>query len=332
MLKSIPGTTDRRIDRLLSLLMDHATVVVSGAKAAREIGVTRGTVWRWMGKLRSLGVRVKGHPMKGYQLERMPDILVPGQLQKHLRGTGLGKRIHHFFKVDSTNAVAMNLGARDEPHGAIVLAEEQTAGRGRVGRNWYSEKSTGIYVSVLLRPEISPVQAPMITLLAGLAIHEAVRETTGLQADIRWPNDLLLQGKKFCGILTEMNAEPDRIHFVVVGIGVDVNHTKMPEELAHIAASLRMLTGKTYSRLELLARLLRSLDRYYNQFLGQGPQSIIERWCASSSYCDGKRVKVVAPTETYTGRTAGLDASGHLRIVTDDGRVQTVLSGDVMEI
>ncbi len=332
MLKTIPGTTDRRIDRLLSLLMDHATVVISGAKVAREIGVTRWTVWRWMEKLRSLGVRVKGHPMKGYQLERVPDILVPGQLQKNLRGTGLGKRIHHFFKIDSTNSVAMNLGARDEPHGTIVLAEEQTAGRGRVGRSWYSEKSSGIYVSILLRPEISPVQAPMITLLSGLAAHEAVRETAGLQADIRWPNDLLLQGKKFCGILTEMNAEPDRVHFVVVGIGLDVNHTKMPEEIASLAASLRMLTGKNYSRLELLARLLRSLDRYYNQFLQQGPQPIIDRWCAASSYCDGKQVKIVAPRETYTGRTAGLDTSGHLRIITDDGRVETVLAGDVVEI
>ena len=332
MLKTIPGTTDRRIDRLLSLLMDHATVVISGAKVAREIGVTRWTVWRWMEKLRSLGVRVKGHPMKGYQLERVPDILVPGQLQKELRGTGLGKRIHHFFKIDSTNTVAMNLGARDEPHGSIVLAEEQTAGRGRVGRTWYSEKSSGIYVSILLRPEISPVQAPMITLLSGLAVHEAVRETTGMQADIRWPNDLLLEGKKFCGILTEMNAEPDRVHFVVVGIGLDVNHTKMPEEIASLAASLRMLTGKSYSRLELLARLLRSLDRYYNQFLQKGPQPILDRWCAASSYCDGKRVKIVALGETYTGRTAGLDTSGHLRVITDDGRVETVLSGDVLEI
>jgi len=332
LLRSIAGTTDRRIDRLLSLLMDHATVVVSGAKVAREIGVTRWTVWRWMEKLRSLGVRVKGHPMKGYQLERMPDILVPGQLQKHLRGTGLGRRIHHFFKIDSTNTVAMNLGAQDEPHGSIVLAEEQTAGRGRVGRSWYSEKSSGIYVSVLLRPEISPVQAPVLTLLSGLAVHEAVRETTGMQPDIRWPNDLLLQGKKFCGILTEMNAEPDRVHFVVVGIGVDVNHAQMPDELVAIAASLRMLTGKSYSRLELLARLLRCLDRYYNQFLEQGPQAIIDRWRAASSYCEGKRVKIVAATETYTGRTAGLDASGLLRIITDDGRVQTVLSGDVREI
>jgi BirA family biotin operon repressor/biotin-[acetyl-CoA-carboxylase] ligase len=312
--------------------MDHATVVVSGAKVAREIGVTRWTVWRWMEKLRSLGVRVKGHPMKGYQLERMPDILVPGQLQKQLRGASLGKRIHHFFKIDSTNNVAMNLGALDEPHGTIILAEEQTAGRGRVGRNWYSEKSSGIYMSVLLRPEISPVQAPLITLLAGLAVYDSVRESTGLQPDIRWPNDLLLQGKKFCGILTEMNAEPERVHFVAVGIGVNVNHAKMPEELVPTATSLRIVTSKSCSRLELLARLLRCLDRYYNQFLRQGPQLIIDQWCASSTYSEGKRVKVVAPAETFTGRTAGLDATGLLRVIGDDGRVQTVLAGDVLEI
>ncbi len=166
---NLPGTTDRRIDMLLTLLAENATIVISGAKIAKEIGVTRQQVWRWMEKLRALGVRVKGHPRTGYHIERVPDILLPQMLTRGLHGTAFVRRIHHFFKIDSTNAAAMRLGEAGELHGAVVLAEEQTAGRGRAGRSWSSEKSAGIYCSVLLRPRIPPAQAPLLTLVAGLA-------------------------------------------------------------------------------------------------------------------------------------------------------------------
>ena len=331
MLRNVPGTTDRRIDALLTLLTDNAMIVISGAKMAREIGVTRSTVWRWVEKLRALGVKVKGHARTGYQIERIPDVLVPQLLRRRLHGTAFAKRIYHFFKVDSTNNVALRLGHEGEPHGAVIIAEEQTAGRGRVGRTWHSERTSGIYVTVLLRPGISPIQAPLITLLAGLAARDAVVEQTGLVPDIRWPNDLLLHGKKFCGILTEMHAEPDRIQFVIVGIGLNVNHTRMPEELAPIATSLRMETGRGHSRLELMIKLLRHLHRYYNQFLTEGAAPILGRFAEVSSYARGKRVRISTATETYVGTTAGLEANGLLRIVRDDGRTQVVLSGDVAE-
>ncbi|MCL4523334.1 MAG: biotin--[acetyl-CoA-carboxylase] ligase [Acidobacteria bacterium] len=257
MLRSVPGTTDRRIDALLALLAENSLMVISGAKIAREIGVTRSTVWRWVEKLRSLGVKVKGHPRSGYQVERLPDVLVPQLLRSGLHGTMFGKRIHHFFKTDSTNSVALRLGQDDEPHGALVIAEEQTAGRGRAGRSWLSEKTSGIYVSVLLRPALSPMHAPLLTLMAGLAVRDAVAEQTGLAPDIRWPNDLLLSGKKFCGILTEMHAEPDRVRYVVIGIGLNVNHTRLPAEIEKLATSLHLEAGRSQSRLELLIRLLR---------------------------------------------------------------------------
>ncbi len=330
-LSNVPGATDRRIDALLTLLADNAMIVISGAKIAREIGVTRSTVWRWIEKLRSLGVKVKGHPRTGYQIEKVPDVLAPNLLRRGLRGSPFAKRIHHFFRIDSTNNVAMRLGEEGEPHGAVIIAEEQTAGRGRVGRSWHSEKSSGIYMTVLLRPPIAPVDAPVITLLAGLAARDAVAEQTGIEADLRWPNDLLLNGKKLGGILTEMHAEPDHVHFVIVGIGVNVNHARMPEELGKIATSLRMETGRTHSRLELLIRLLRSLDRYYNQFLAQGAGPILERFAEISSYARGKRVRISTATETYVGTTAGLDANGLLRVQREDGRMQVVISGDVAE-
>lgn len=327
----LPGTTDRRIDALLTLLTNNATIVISGQKVARETGVTRGTVWRWMEKLRSLGVRVKGHPRSGYQLEKIPDVLVPGMLRSHLHGTAFGKRIYHFFRVDSTNTVAMRLGEEGEPHGTLVIAEEQTAGRGRAGRSWHSEKTSGIYVTLLLRPLISPVQAPLITLLAGLAARDAVVEHTALCPDVRWPNDLLLNGKKFCGILTEMHAEPERVHFVIVGIGLNVNHARVPEELQAIATSLRMESGRTHSRLELLVHLLRAVDRYYNEFIAQGAAPLLERFAEVSSYAQGKRVRVSTLQEIFLGTTAGLEPNGLLRVRRDDGRLEVVISGDVTE-
>jgi BirA family biotin operon repressor/biotin-[acetyl-CoA-carboxylase] ligase len=332
-LANLPGTTDRRIDALLTLLAENSTIVISGAKIAKEIGVTRQQVWRWMEKLRAIGVRVKGHARTGYHIERVPDILAPQMLSHRLYGTPFARRIYHFFKTDSTNTVAMRLGEAGEPHGAVVLAEEQTIGRGRAGRSWTSEKSAGIYCSVLLRPPISPVQAPLLTLVAGLAARDAAAEDLAALPDIRWPNDLLVGGRKFCGILTEMHAEPDRVHFAVVGIGINVNQTKMPEQLADIATSLRIETGKFHSRLELLIRLLRHLDRYYNQFITEGARPILRRFAQVSSYFEGKRVRVTTAIETFTGTTAGLEPSGMLRVMRDDGHgIECVLSGDVAEV
>jgi BirA family biotin operon repressor/biotin-[acetyl-CoA-carboxylase] ligase len=328
---TLPGVTDRRIDSLLALLADNAMIVISGAKIAREIGVSRGTVWNWIQKLRTLGVRVKGHPRTGYQIERVPDILAPKILHRRLTPGPFGKRIHHFFKTDSTNSVAMSLGERDEPHGTVVIAEEQTAGRGRAGHTWHSEKTNGIYMTVLLRPPISPQQAPLITLVAGLAVREAIIEQTGLTPDLRWPNDLLFGRKKFCGILTEMNAEQDQIHFVAVGIGVNVNHEHIPDELAKIATSLRIQTGRAQSRVEIVARLLRHLETYYNRFIAEGPQAIVARFTEVSSFARGKRVRIEAPTETYTGTTAGLEPGGLLRVKRDDGRTIPVIAGTLSE-
>ncbi|HEV7966258.1 MAG TPA: biotin--[acetyl-CoA-carboxylase] ligase [Candidatus Acidoferrales bacterium] len=326
-----PGTTDRRIDALLAVLSDNAMIVISGAKIAREIGVTRLTVWRWVEKLRALGVRVKGHPRTGYQVEKVPDILAPTILHRRLHPGPLGKRIFHFFKIDSTNSVAMALGEKGEPHGTVVIAEEQTAGRGRAGHQWHSEKTNGIYMTVLLRPPVSPQQAPLITLVAGLAVREAILEQTSLTPDLRWPNDLLFGRKKFCGILTEMNSEQDQIHFVAVGIGINVNHDRIPGELSKIATSLRIETQRVQSRVEIVARLLRHLDSYYNRFLLEGPGAIVARFSEVSSYAHGKRVRIETASETYTGTTEGLEPEGLLRVRRDDGRILPVISGTLSE-
>ncbi len=196
----------------------------------------------------------------------------------------------------------------------------------------FQRSPPGISCSILLRPPIPPAHAPLLTLVAGLAARDAAAEDLDTAPDIRWPNDLLVRGRKFSGILTEMRAEPDRVHYAVVGIGMNVNQTKMPAEISDIATSLRIESGKTHSRLELLVRLLRHFDRYYNQFLAEGSTPIIRRFAQVSSYFQGKRVRITTATETYTGSTAGLEPSGVLRVARDDGRgVELVLSGDVQE-
>lgn len=316
---------------LLRLLADNATIVISGARIAREIGVSRSTVWRWVERLRELGVKVKGQAATGYFLEKVPDVLTPDVLKRQLKGTLFGKRIYHFFKTDSTNRVAFELGHAGEPEGVIVLAEEQSAGRGRAGRTWHSERAAGIYVTLLLRPKLAPVQAPLLTMMAGLSAHSAVEAVTGLAVDLKWPNDLIIRGKKAGGILTEMHAEPGMVRFVVVGIGLNVNQERFPGELAGLATSLRQETGKAQSRMELLVRLLREFESDYNRFLREGIPGVIQRFEVVSSYAHGKKVRVTNGTESYVGTTAGLGPEGLLQVEREDGRVVTVIAGDVAE-
>ena len=329
---SLPGTTDRRIAALLTLLGENATIVISGARIAREVGMSRSTVWRWVERLRELGVKVKGHPRTGYFLERVPDILTPDMLRQRLKGNLFGKRVHHFFKTDSTNRIALELGHASEPEGALVIAEEQTAGRGRIGRTWHSERATGIYATLLLRPKLAPVQAPLLTMLAGLSARTAITEATGVTVDVKWPNDLLVHGKKIGGILTEMHAEPSQVRFIIVGIGINVNQDKFPAEIATAATSLRAASGKEQSRADILIRLLREFENDYNRFLQEGAANIVKRFEEVSSYARGKHVQVTNGSEAFTGVTAGLAPEGLLRVKRDGGDVVTVVAGDVTEL
>ncbi len=329
---TLPGTTDRRLASLLTLLAENATIVISGGRIAREIGVSRSMVWTWVQRLRELGVKVKGQTASGYFLEKVPDILLPDLLRKRLNGELFGKRFYHFFKIDSTNRVAMELAFAGEEEGAVILAEEQTEGRGRAGRKWYSEVGSGIYVTLLLRPRLSPVQAPLLTLLAGISLHSVILAHTGLHTEVKWPNDILMDGKKLGGILTEMHAEPTQVRFVIVGIGVNVNQEKFPTELSSIATSLRMESGRPQSRLELLVRLLREFESDYNRFLREGPAYVLGRFGEVSQFANGKKVHVDTGRETYVGTTAGLTADGLLQVKRADGQVIPVIAGDVKEV
>jgi BirA family transcriptional regulator, biotin operon repressor / biotin---[acetyl-CoA-carboxylase] ligase len=324
--------TDGRIGRIVRLLTDNATVVISGTKLADELSISRSAVWRFVQQLRGMGVEIAGHPATGYRLKSVPDLLLPEFVKPLAKGTIFADRIHHYFRIGSTNAEAMAAAARGEPEGSVFIAEEQTAGRGRGGHSWLSEKSAGVYCSALLRPEISPADTLAISLAAGLAVRAAVQEVTGLVADLRWPNDVLLAGKKFCGILIEMNAEPTRVRYLVLGTGLNVNQSSFPSALKGEATSLRLETGRTWSRVELAAALLKSLHREYLALsAGHGRiAEITRRFEQASSMARGRQVRV-EEEGGYEGVTEGLDERGFLRVRAADGE-RTVISGGVRTI
>jgi BirA family biotin operon repressor/biotin-[acetyl-CoA-carboxylase] ligase len=322
--------TDARLGRIVRLLIAHATVVVSGTKIAAEIGTSRSEVWRLVQQLRDLGVDIAGHPSTGYSLKSMPDLLLPDMLAPQLHGTIFAKRIHHYYKIGSTNTVAMDAAGAGAPEGSVFVAEQQTAGRGRGANQWHSARSAGIYSSVLLRPALPPSDVLILSLAAGLAVHSAVQEIDPrVVPDLKWPNDVLIDGKKLCGILTEMNAEVTRVRYVVVGIGINVNQSSFPADLQAEATSLRLATGTEWSRVELCAALLKSLDREYRDLLETttAPGSILRRFQERSSSARGQQVEV-EENGSFQGVTDGLDSRGFLRVRTAEG-VRTVLSGTV---
>jgi len=325
-----PQKTDTRLGRIARLLMDNATVVVSGTKIADEIGTSRSEVWRLVQQLRTLGVEIAGHSATGYRLKAVPDLLLPDMLAPFLKGTIFGQEIHHYYKIGSTNSEAMESASAGAPEGSVFVAEEQTAGRGRGAHHWDSAPSAGIYCSVVLRPALPPSEALILSLAAGLAVQAAVQQVDSrVLPDLKWPNDLVIEGKKFCGILTEMNSEATRVRYIVVGIGINVNQAGFPGDLRETATSLRLATGTEWSRVELCAALLKSLDREYRDLLQKvgARDSILERFQERSSSARGRQARV-EENGGFEGVTEGLDPRGFLQVRTAQG-VRTVLSGTV---
>ena len=294
------------------------------------MATTRSEVWRAIQHLRELGVRITGHPSSGYQLESVADLLLPDIIGPLVSGTLFSSKIRHYFRVGSSNVAAMEAAAAGEPDGSVFFAEQQTAGRGRGGNSWESAPSDGVYCSIILRPQLSPADALLLSLIAGIAVAEAVEQTTGLHPDLRWPNDVLLEERKFCGILTEMNAEATRVRYVVVGIGINVNQPSFSKELEPIATSLRLAGGHEWSRLQVAAALLKSLDIWYRKLSDGSADSrsaIFRKFEERSSFARSRFVHV-DEEGGYEGVTEGLDNRGFLLVRTNRG-IRTVLSGGV---
>ena len=265
----------------------------------------------------------------------MMDTLDSDALLAAIQGTIFARKLHIFPSIESTNTYAMQQGAKGAPHGSVYVAEEQTAGRGRGDHAWHSEPYAGLYVSVLLRPELKPADSLWLSLAAGLAVLQTIENVTGLVADIRWPNDVLFGSRKVGGILTEMNAEATRVRYAVIGIGINVNHRQFPPELRDMATSLRLEADRVPLRQDLLVAILKALNAELDVLIkpatfSEAARGILRRIEQNSTWIRGKQV-FVEEGEGYTGITAGLDSSGFLRVRTPAG-VRTVLSGGVRAI
>ncbi len=286
-------------------------------------------VYQAVRELRGWGFQIQSERGRGYRLVESPDLILPAKIQNNLKTKIFGKRVYSYRKVGSTNLVGFRLAETSAEEGTLIVADEQTRGKGRMGRSWYSPPGLGLWMSLILRPDIPPFKAPGLSICAGLAVVQAIKEMTGVDAKIKWPNDCLIDGKKVGGILLELSAELDRINFVIVGIGVNVNHSAkdLPKNLAQTAASIRIKLGKEISRSALLRLFLEKFERIYLDFKKNGLSSHREAIKSYSSLL-GKRVTVKFGRENIEGMAEEIDGSGSLVIKTKKGK-RLVTAGEV---
>ena len=316
---------------ILSLLKQNRPAYVSGEDISNTLQVSRTAIWKHIGALREDGYVVDSLPRVGYRLVAVPDCLFPEELSPRLQTKIIGTSIVHYQTTTSTNDMAKELAIAGMPEGTIVVAEEQTGGRGRLGRVWQSPAGLGIWLSLILRPEINPMDAPKLTLLAAVALARTMSSYPNVCPGIKWPNDILVEGKKIAGVLTEMNAEMDRVNFIVLGIGININTqvTDLPEELREIATSLYIVNRKKWGRVEFAANMLRELEELYLVFLKGDFAAILEEW-KSFSVTLGHKVKVVSPRgENLVGVARDLDGDGAMILETSVG-VKKIVSGEVL--
>ena len=316
--------------RILELLRKAGEAYMSGEEIAGKLGVSRTAVWKHVKELREAGYKIKSRSRSGYTLEETPDCLLPGEIKNGLRTRFVGKDIVFFEEVDSTNRVAKQLAQKGAAAGAVVVAEAQGKGRGRLERPYFSPAGKGIWFSVILRPHILPQEAPKCTLLAAVAVAMAMKRF-GLKAEIKWPNDILHEGKKLTGILTEMSAEIDRINYIVIGTGINVNmeEEEFPEELRDKATSLSIMKGEKLPRVAFFQAVLEALDELCIVLEEDGFAPIIARW-RDYAVTLGQEVHVIGAIgkDSFDGRAVDIDEEGALLVETEGG-VRRVLAGDV---
>ncbi|RJR44945.1 MAG: biotin--[acetyl-CoA-carboxylase] ligase [Deltaproteobacteria bacterium] len=308
--------------------LKEAGAPLSGEALAGLLGLSRAAVWKRINRLKASGYAIEGSPRRGYRLLGIPDKLLPAEVMEGLKTRYLRGPIHHFDSLPSTNDLAKELGSKDAPEGSLVVAEHQTRGRGRLGREWDSPPGAGLYVSLLLRPLLPPTEMPQITLATAVAVVRALSRTTGLAPGIKWPNDLLLDGKKLGGILTEMETESDRIRHLVVGLGLNINNREFPEPLDLTATSLALSTGSSCSRREILQAWLEEIEALYDLFLHQGFEVILDEW-RSHNVTLGQLVTVRQGPRVISGLALDVAGDGALLLRQGTGEVIRVTSGEI---
>lgn len=320
-------------EKILNILRGNTDSYVSGEDLCMLSDVSRAAIWKHMEKFREEGYEIEASPHLGYRLISVPDRLIPAEIKWKIRARIFGRELISYEKVDSTNTVAYGLAEKGMKEGTVVLAEEQAKGRGRQGRQWVSPSKGGIYMSCILRPEVAPNEIPKITLLAAVTVAKAIRELTGLGAMIKWPNDILINNKKVCGILTEMKAEQDRIDFVILGIGVNVNTPLryLPKGASSLKEETRSMGEGYYavSRVEMARKILEILEADYFRLKGRTFKPIIEEWKGLSAML-GSRVRIVLQNRTFEAQAHTIDPDGALVVRLDSGIMEKVSSGDVL--
>lgn len=316
-------------NKLLSYLKERKGNWVSGEALSNKIAVSRSTVWKHICKLREEGYVIKSSPKKGYLLRKAPDLLLPDEIRDGLDTKIFGKRdIAYFTETDSTNTRAKDLAVRGAPEGTLAVCEKQTKGKGRKGRTWFSPSQGGVYISLILRPTISPSEAPKITLLTAVVVAETLRPLTGLNVIIKWPNDILINGKKIAGILTEMSTEMDAIDHIVVGLGLNVNTPDFPDDIKEKATSIFIETSKHFPRVGFIQEYLKWYEKYYEIFKKTGFEPVIKRWKELTNMI-GKRITVEMISKKYSGEVQDIDKDGVLILRDNKGKSHRIIFGDV---
>lgn len=301
---------------------------VSGQELCRQFGVSRTAVWKTINQLKEAGYEIEAVQNKGYHLVSAPDTMNAAELQSIRRTAWAGQEIFYFDTIDSTNIKAKELAEQGYPGGTLVVADRQTAGRGRRGRSWESAAGTGIFMTLLLKPEINPNNASMLTLVSALAVAKAISDVTGEKAQIKWPNDIVVHDKKICGILTEMSAQFDYINHIVIGIGINVHNEEFPEELCDKAGSLYLEYGRHFHRADIIEKILEYFEEYYDIFLQTEDLSGLMKEYNSMLVNLQKSVKVLDPKAPFEGKALGITKKGELIVDTWESR-RLVSSGEV---
>ncbi|QSZ28117.1 biotin--[acetyl-CoA-carboxylase] ligase [Aceticella autotrophica] len=314
-------------ENIIKILKENKNKFVSGQQLCNKLNISRTAVWKYINELKNNGYMIESQHKSGYMLINEPDIIDYIEISPFLKTDFIGKNYIHLESISSTNDYAKEIASKAE-NGTIVVSEEQTSGRGRLGRKWVSEKGQGLWMSIILKPELTPQSSVKLTQVAAVSVVNAIIETIELNASIKWPNDIIINGKKICGILTEMNAELDRVNYVIVGIGLNVNMNKFPDDLKDKATSLFIETGKKIDRKKLTASIINNFEKYYYIFLKEGFEPI-RISCLKHSVTIGSEVRVISGKNEFNGKAVDIDNDGNLIIEIGDGSRKAVMSGDV---
>lgn len=315
-------------DKILQMLKE-AEGFISGQEICSRIGVSRTAVWKAIKQLREDGYDIEAVNNKGYRLGQVPDVIYEQELKSLLHTKWFGNRILYFDSIDSTNNELKRQAETQVCHGLLAVAEEQTAGRGRRGHAWVSPPGTGIWFSFLLKPEISPDKASMLTLVAAMAVAKAINETTGLVSQIKWPNDIVVNKKKVCGMLTELSAEMTQVNYVVIGIGINANNKEFPDEIKETATSLYIEAGRPVKRAAVIEAVGRYFEQYYDAFIKAGDLSLIINEYNDMLVNAGNQVRIISGDSEEIYTAIGINPQGELGVRDEDGNIKDIRSGEV---